>query len=367
MSLILNVMIKSLVYPFYKQHLGILLFVYFVMFGIVESSQVLYYHQSLIYGMLTSPVFMGVIFLLWFFYHIKIIHFILRLLNQNEYLIINLLALLPRKTSFYYFSLVSLLSSLPILIYTLAIFIFGFNNQLYSSCLIIFFFLLILTAIVGVILTKHIYHKHLPSIISIPELPVKFPTGSLGIRLGYLINQEKIAIFLSKLFSIVLIYFVKETLETGDDFRIILITWLFALLSHTFLVIKLKSHEDHKLTWTRNLPISTQKILLSYLLLYSILLLPEMILLLGALGRGITLIQFPILFIFAGGFLTSIHVYLYKPNRNPEYFVHFIIVLFLGSFMLVLSKLIIPLSFILLLASLYYFGKYYYQYQPSVG
>ncbi|NBP70032.1 MAG: hypothetical protein EBU52_14940, partial [Cytophagia bacterium] len=63
------------------------------MFGVVESSQVVSYHQSLIYGMLGSPIFMLVIFGFWLLYQLKVVLFFLRLLNQEEYQFLNVLAL----------------------------------------------------------------------------------------------------------------------------------------------------------------------------------------------------------------------------------------------------------------------------------
>ena len=61
MSAILHLMIKALVVPFYKNHAGLLFFVFFLMFGIVESTQIVFYHVSLIVGMLTSGIFLFIV------------------------------------------------------------------------------------------------------------------------------------------------------------------------------------------------------------------------------------------------------------------------------------------------------------------
>jgi hypothetical protein len=52
------ILLKSVIIPFYRSHTGLLLFVLWVMFGTVESSQLVSYHRSLIEGMFVSKIFM---------------------------------------------------------------------------------------------------------------------------------------------------------------------------------------------------------------------------------------------------------------------------------------------------------------------
>ncbi len=61
MKAILHMMIKALVVPFYKDHAGMLIFVFFLMFGVVEASQVVNYHLALIHAMLSSGIFLLIV------------------------------------------------------------------------------------------------------------------------------------------------------------------------------------------------------------------------------------------------------------------------------------------------------------------
>lgn len=366
MNKVLHVLIRSLAIPFYKNHAGIFFFVFFIMFGVVEASQVVYYHQSLIYGMLVSTVFLILVLGIWLLYQIKVWLFFLKLLNQNDYQILNELALLSKTKNFLYFFILGSFTFLPVFLYSIAIFSIALVNGFYGQCLTIFSFQICLLAITAYSLTLHIHRKHVPGIITIPVLSFTFLKGLSGIYWSYFLTKEKMAIALSKLFSIALIYVVKETLVEGDDFRIIALAWLFAALSHTFIVVKLKSFEDHKLIWVKNLPITRFRIYLSYFLLYTILFIPEVILLVGTLGRGVNIFHLPLLALLSSSFLLCLHVYLYKSNRNPDYLIHFIMVLFIFCFMLVLSKLIAPLAVCLVSISFFSFHHYYYRYQPKV-
>ncbi|WP_127122260.1 hypothetical protein [Chryseotalea sanaruensis] len=366
MNMVLHLLIRSLATPFYKSHAGIFFFVFFIMFGVVESSQVVYYHQSLIYGVLTSTIFLLVVLALWLLYQVKVLLFFLKLLNQNDYQILNELALLSKTKNFLYFFILCSLTFLPVFLYSIAIFSIALVNGFYWQCLTIFSFQICLLAITAYSLTSFFHRKHIPPFIKLPVFSFTFLKGLSGIYWNYLLHKEKMAIALSKFFSIALIYVVKETLVEGDDFRIIALAWLFAVLSHTFIAIKLKSYEDLKLTWTRNLPISRFRTYSSYFLLYTILFIPEVILLVGTLGRGINLFQLPLLALLSSCFLLCFHTYLYKSNRNPDYLIHFIMVLFIFCFMMVLSKLIVPLAVCLVSISFFSFHHYYYRYQPKI-
>lgn len=365
MSAILHLMIKALVVPFYKNHAGLLFFVFFLMFGIVESTQIVFYHQSLIYGMLTSSIFLLVVLIVWLLYQLKSLHFLIKTSNEDAYQFLNHLSLLPNQQSFSYFLLVNFLTFLPVFVYTLAIYILGIQNNFFNAVAIVFSFQAALWLISTWVLNYSIRHRHIASRFNLPELSLPYQRTLLGIYAGYLFKEEKSAVILSKLFSVSLIYLVKETLEAGDDFRIIGITWLFALLSHTYLVNKLKVFEDHSLSWTRNLPNPKTKTFRTYFFLYALLMIPELLLLTGSMGKGLSLIQLVLLPAFSGAFLISIHSYLFKTNRDPDKFVTYVFWLFMIGFMLVLSKMIWVVVTGLLAISLILFMKRFYRYEPT--
>jgi hypothetical protein len=364
MKAILYIMIKALVMPFYKNHAGLLFFVFFLMFGIVESAQLVLYHTSLIYGMLSSGIFLIVVFVIWFLYQLKSLQFLLKTSGDDSYSFLNLLALLPSTKSFFYFLIISFITFLPVFLYTWAIYAIGIQQAFYEVLVLIFVFQLALWVMSAWALNHFIRNRHIAPLVTLPAISLPYQQTQIGFFAGYLFREEKSAVILSKVFSLVLIYIVKETLEPGDDFRILGITWMFALLSHTYLVQKLKTFEDHSLSWMRNLPIPVTKTFFIYLILYSMLMLPELLLLTGSLGRGLSILQFLLLPILSSAFLITIHSYLFKPNRDPDKFLTYLFWLFLGCFMLILSKMIWVTVIALLLISALLFHKRFFQYEP---
>jgi hypothetical protein len=334
------------------------------MFGIVESTQVVFYHVSLIHGMLSSGIFLLIVLMIWLLYQLKSLHFLLKTSGEDSYLFLHHLALLPSRQTFLCFFAISFLSFHPVFVYSIAIYVIGIQRQFYGSLAIVFLFQFTLWVMNAGVLNYMLRNRHVEARFTLPSLTLPYQRTQVGIYAGYLFKEEKSAVILSKLFSLTIIYIVKETLEAGDDFRIIGITWLFALLSHTYLIKKLKVFEDHSLTWTRSLPITPTKTFMTYFFLYALLLIPELVLLTGSIGQGLSFFQFFLLPACSGTFLLAIHSYLYKPNRDPDKFVTYLFWLFMMCFMLVLSKMILLMVTALLLVSFLLFKQRFFLYEP---
>ena len=366
MNQLLPVLTKGLIIPFYRNHAGLLLFVFFIMFGMVESNQLINYHRTLIEGMFSTPVFMTGVFIVWLLYSFKTLQFSISLFKQPEYGFMTSLTLLPKRKAFVFLLLVNGIKLLPVLIYTVFIYKIGIAHGFYPSCVYIFLFQLVLLsfntwAFLFFLSTQHAFSWSLPRL----RLPVF--GGRISFYMNYLLTDGKIALLLSKIFSLGLLYIVRETAVAGDDFRIFGIAWLFALLSHTFLTIRLREFDDRYLSWVKGLPITVTKTYFLFLGLYAGLMLPEIVLLTTAIGKGITIPELTLLLLLSVGLLGFIHTYLLKPNRDPEKFSTFLFWLMILSFLGILSKLIIPLIIFLIVASYVRMARRYYQYEPMVS
>jgi hypothetical protein len=363
MNHLLTILTKGLIAPFYRSHAGLLLFVFFVTFGLVESNQLINYHTSLIEGMFTTPIFMTIVFGVWTLYSIKTLQFTISLFKQPEYRFLTALTLLSKTSVFLLLLLINGIAFLPVQMYTIFIYKIGIVQGYYLSCALIFLFQLALCGLNAWVILFFLSTQHTFS-WSLPQLKLSIP-GRTGFYINYFIADGKIAVLLSKVFSVGLLYVVRETTEIGDDFRIFGIAWLFALLSHTFLTIKLREFDDRYLVWIKGLPLAVTKTYVLFFILYAGLMLPEFVLLITALGKGVTVAELFLLLLLSGGLLMFIHTYLLKSNRDPEKFSGFLFWLFMLSFLAILSKLIILLVIVLGIASYLRMTRRYYEYEPS--
>ncbi len=366
MDQLLKVLLKAIIIPFYRSHAGLLFFVFYVMFGMVESGQLISYHRALIEGMFSSVFFQVCIFIIWTLYSFKILLFILTLLRQPGYQFVNDASLLPRMKIFGLIFIINCFAFLPVLGYSIFIYQVGLSQQFYISTLYIFLFQIALCLTNAWLILTYLKTQHIFTWLT-PQVRLPSFGGRIGFYVSYFVKDEKIALLLSKLFSLTLLYFVKENTSEGDDFRIMGLAWLFALSSHTFLILKIRAFEDRYLLWTKALPVSVNKMYLLTFAFYSLLLWPEFLLLTTEIGDTLTVPEFIIVIIFSGGFMMFVHAYLLKPNRNPDQFSMYLFWLFIASFFIILSKLITLLTIVLCLSSFLMISKRYYEYEPIVN
>lgn len=362
MNHVLTVLLKTIIIPFYRSHAGLLFFVFYIMFGMVEPAKLISYHQTLIEGMFASTAFMLCIYLVWTLYSLKILQFILSLLRQSGYQFLNNLMLVSRPRAFGWLLVITVITFEPVLIYTIFIYLIGISQHHYAGCLGIVLFQAILCCTNAWIILTFLRTQHIFS-LSFASLRIPNIGGRIGFYISYFLSEEKIAILISKTFSLVLLYIVRAAIEPGNDFRILGLTWVFVLLAHTFLIPKVRMFEDRYLVWIKSLPISTVRTCLLYFVFYTGLMLPELIFSVSMLE---SVFEFLCLLLLSGVLLMFIHAYLLKPNRNPEKFSNYLFWLFILSFLAILSKLIAVLILMLGAMACIRIIKRYYINEPAI-
>lgn len=362
MNSVSRVLRKSVIAPFYRSHAGLLIFVFLIMFGTVESRYLVNYHQTLILGMFTSEIFMVAVCFIWTLYCVKILHFMLSLLRKPEYSFLTDLMLLSKPRLFAQILVTVLSCFLPVLIYTVFIYLLGISENYYAGSIGIFVFQTLLCCVNAFVIVLFLRTQHkfswAFSLFRIPNVG-----GRIGFYISHFISEEKIALVISKAFSLSLLYIVREATEAGDDFRILGLTWVFVLLSHTYLIPKVRMFEDRYLGWIKSLPISTATTCGLYVVFYAGLMLPELIFSVSMVG---SVFEMMLLILLSAALLMFIHAYLLKPNRDPDQFSTFLFWLFILSFFVILSKLMIVLIVVLGTSACIRITKRYYEYEPLI-
>ncbi|MEO7768576.1 MAG: hypothetical protein ABIS01_14195, partial [Ferruginibacter sp.] len=113
MKTIATLLMKVLVKQFYIINAGFFLFLFFFFFGMVNGGQLISYHQSLIRGMIGSPVFMAVVWCAWLLYNIKCILFCHNIIKADDSHYIYALKSLSTSTQILLYFLVATLQYMP--------------------------------------------------------------------------------------------------------------------------------------------------------------------------------------------------------------------------------------------------------------
>src|SRR6185369_16363350 len=98
---VIKIINSILVRKFYERHAALLFFVFYVMFGMVESGQIVSYHLGLINGAISSPMFMMIVFGIWMLYLIKAVLLFEECFAQPHNLFFKQISLLNKLAQFF--------------------------------------------------------------------------------------------------------------------------------------------------------------------------------------------------------------------------------------------------------------------------
>ncbi len=363
---IYHLILRTLVFPFYQQHAGLLFFVFFIMFGVVESSHLINYHQSLIYGMLSSSLFLLIVLFIWLLYFLKCFLFVVQKIEAPDYRILYELSCLSPAKTFQLFIFLYFLILEPVIIYSGVILILAMKSGFYLPAVSIMLFQVSGLLLCSWVSTQHIHKRHLPAQFTIPSFKIPFNRPLFLFYISHLSKNQKVGILLSKLFSIFSIYIVMQAMDAHEDIRISAIVLLFGLIAHSFLVFDIKRFEDERLSWMRSLPYPVLSLYFNYVLVFALILAPEMLLFAGTMGNKITPVDWIELYAFGIGFLVFIYARLFKFVENTDLYMQFIFWVFLGTFFLVLCDLVPFLALGFGIGSFFIISKRHYLYESKV-
>lgn len=361
MGMVIRVLRKVLVKKFYERNVGLLFFVLYLMFGVVESNQLISYHRSLIYGVLSSPIFLLGVMAIWILYSAKYLQLVLSELSQPHNQFLKDYSRLSKSQQFWPMLFSVFTMDQPVLIYSGFIVGVGMISQQYWPTLaVILFHLIKLIASTRIILHRinSLYERESTKLLPGIQWPWKkhFPF----FYLGHFSNQMPLALLFTKAFSLfAIIGFLQITTDHYDN-RTALMGLLFGLMAHSVIIFESRRLEETNLSFARGLPISTLKRLGYLATFYALLLLPELLLL---VMNSLAWYDILLTGLFAISYLLHQHTRLYRHPFNIDKHTTYTFGIFLISFMLVLFKLFWMEALALTVLSFYRYHRDYYNFE----
>ncbi len=363
MGAVIRVLNKVLVKKFYERNVGLLFFVFYLMFGVVESNQLVSYHHALMFAVLTSPIFLLGVMGVWILYSAKYLQLVLSELSEPHNQFLKDYSRLWQPQQFWPMLFSIFIMDQPVLIYSAFIVGVGIASQLYWSTLAVFVFHTVkLVGSVWIVLNRINSLHERKSVMLLPAIRWPWRKYFPFFYVGHFTNQLPLALLFTKAFSLfAIIGFLQITTDHYDN-RTALMGLLFGLMAHSVIIFESRRLEETYLTFARGLPISTVKRLGYLCLFYSLLLLPELLLLVVN-----KLIWYDVLLIgiFATSYLLHQHTRLYRHPFNIDKHTTYTFGLFLVSFMLVLFKLFWLEAAVLSWLTFYHYQRDYYNFEIS--
>jgi hypothetical protein len=364
MNIIHTVLVKSLVKTFYRQHAGLFVFLFIVMFGAVgrvDNAGLLDYHLSLVRAMLGNPFLFLIILFLWFLYAQKSVQYIVSTLRRPDFSFLHMLSLLGRKRLFRLMLWIQFLLFIPIIIYLLIIFIAGFYSHMYLPCLAATVYLFVIWIITA---RWYLFVIQNPGISSsIPRMVVLFKGMRMpfwGLFLRYIVRNKKLLFSGIKLYSCCILYLMVIN-QTKVEYDLSMITLFFSLgiLGHGLLIHQLRDFEETRLTFYRSLPVTMLHRFAQYTILYIVLLLPEIITIILLTPKYLHVKDAVIFFLLAYSvllFLNSLLFIEFYPMKD------YLKITFCIFFVLFLSVLTVTLPLLCLVFFLSSAGIFFWRY-----
>ena len=299
-KVVINILQRALVNHFYKVNAGFFLFWFFVLFGVVAPGQVISYHLSLIQGMIQSLVFLGCVIVSWLLYTLKCIDYTVKQLNEPRQFFLFSLHTLSNKQQFIYLLYVHLLIYMPVLLYAITVTVIAAKQHFYWATIEI-----IISNISMILLATFTYRFSLQKkefFISkfLPQIHFPFHKPLFFMPLWFIWIRRKQMLFMTKLFSLLLLYgFINLYEPEKHDIRPLLLIILLIEMAHCSIVFQIRLFEEEYLTFSRNLPIPLVKRFASLLFLFILLLLPELLFVWDAFPHHFRLTDFPQLLLLA--------------------------------------------------------------------
>ena len=365
MKSVIKILNLTIVKEYYRQNAIFIFAILMISFGFLRAEE----HKTIIRSALNLPSLLGLVFLVWALHALKVILFSLRMFESkpNEFLY-NIRLFSPIKR-FLAFGAMQLSLLQLTLLYSLWMIKIGIEQQSYLATIAIMVCNLVLI-LVGILACE--YRIHRPNTVSITKKPVenflaKFRTPSYLFFIRFLFAKQPVLLLLTKTFTCFILIGVCNLYPTDAyDERLLALGGLFITAGHTVFCQQYLGFEYQHLSFTRNLPISIQQRLLSYFLAYSLLLLPEIIILVRNLPNGVSYIFAFQLIIFVLSMVFLNHHTQYIRGISNDAFMQRLFFAGLLFLLLIMFKIpVILMSLVNFSVAIFVFQKHYYESQSN--
>lgn len=349
-----NLLINCLAKEFYQQHAGFFLVGIYILFGVVEPSQLIGYQKALLSAGISSPYGMAIVFVSWVLYTIKVHFFIKQKLALAQYNFIKEIGVLQKNAQLKLWLMLYSVILLPIIIYVLLL--IGLSAHYHFFISIVSILIVFLALISGLVWDTYqsVTFSFLKQQRKQITFEIKIKKPFVGWPLFYLFKEQPLMLLMCKVLSFV---FFKSVLwmfaDVGNDIRTLLIALLAAVLCHAILVFTLLKFETEHLNFSKSLPISIYRRLWNWVLVFGIILIPEWIFLISASDYDLYSIANGFLFGLAGLFFLLTVLYLVRLNMDS--YLKWLLLFFFIAMWSILAQYYLLFSLILLVSCKIYY------------
>lgn len=354
----LKLLIRTIVATFYQQHVGLFLFFFYLLFGMIQGYDLINFHKALLISICSAPQNLYILFAIWIVYAIKTLLFVKQKLNQEGYGFAKEITIIAPKKQVVLWGEVYSFLLLPILCYAVLVLITAVVHQYFFS----FFATLIMLMSILVLLSIVTYRfsnfnfKVTKSWFNFSLVRINKPFWAWPI--WYLLSEQRLMLLICKgvsflCFKVVLLVFA----DIENDIRIYLTALLAVVLSHAVLILNITKYDAFYGAFAKNLPISATNRLIYWVFVFGLFLSPELILL--VFSTNISTLLFSYCLLFSLGAMLVLQMLVYFLKTNMDRYLQYLLFFFFVSMFAILGGYYLPYSLIMIVLAV---GVYLWKY-----
>lgn len=354
---------------FYRLNLGFFLVCFFILFGILNFRDMVYFHYTIMQQAQTSQV-LFLLLTIWLLYGVKCFGFGQRVLHTPSNGFLYQLQGFTNAKLLQIFSGLQLQIYLPAMIYaiiTVAVQIVH-GRVLIAFVVLVFQGALIVTMAQAhvVTLTGSYKHNRLEKVLrrlSIETANKKFRSWLLH----YLFHQRKAALLSIKIGSLVLLQAMVTFNAKNLNLESISYLMLALIGIHAILPYYLREFIEERLRFVRAMPISLMQRYGWFLLSHAVLMLPELLFLLLHVKSALPVVMLLLIYVVAVVQLSLYSSLLYLPRMTVEKYTLIVCVLFFASILFLAAFPIWQFALAVFVLSFALFAIFYERWEATIN
>lgn len=273
----MQILNKVMVQQFYLQHAGMFLFAFLFLFGIVDAGHIVSYHKSLMLSIISLPLFLLMVMLVWMLYNIKCIAFCINIIQSADGSFLFKLRALPLPVQWLLYFCTGILLYMPVLVYAcvLSVFAYKINAAVALQVILWQILMMAMSAASLFIAINKISESFVTRFIASARKLFSVPAGYYAFVLSYISNEKKTAFAIVKIFSLLMLGMLLVRNADSFDADLFAIFYPLTITAHASLVLHCVNFNETYLHMNRNLPLHWIKTALMYSFTWFIILLPE--------------------------------------------------------------------------------------------
>lgn len=321
---------------FYRMNTGFFLVCFFVLFGIINFHDMVYFHYSIM-ERAGEPYVMGLLMSIWLLYAFKCFSFGYAELQIPTNSFLYQLQGLGDAKQLSLFSCLQTLMYLPALVYAILTtgVLFAKGNIVAGSLIILYQGALIVIA--ALLYRARLNSTYKQSSIAKLFQKLSFAQGEKKFRywlLHYLAQHRKGALFGIKTGSLILLQVMVSYNANNLNFESVCFLMMGLIGAHAILPYYLREFTETQLSFVRAMPLGLPQRFTWYLLTYAVLLLPELAFLLLHVKSALPVVMIFVIYLASVAQLSLYSSLLYLPNMTVEKYMLFVACLFFISILL---------------------------------